>query len=41
MATPIAIPLAEMGVDEVERAKALARRYRAEFGRPEELQYPA
>src|SRR5476651_623936 len=31
MATPVAIPLAEMGVDEVERARALAQRYHAEF----------
>ena len=28
---PVAIPLAEMGVDERQRAEALARRYHAEF----------
>src|ERR1700710_3345016 len=33
MATPVAIPLSanEMGMDEVERAQGLARRYHAEF----------
>src|SRR5580658_9076673 len=31
MAAPVAIPIAEMGMDETERAKALARRYHAEF----------
>src|SRR6202790_4086040 len=31
MATPLAIPIHEPGVDEVERAQALARRYHAEF----------
>ncbi len=33
MATPVAVPIsvAEMGMDEVERAKMLARRYHAEF----------
>src|SRR6201996_7905491 len=31
MATPLAVPLAEMGVDDVERAQALARRYQADF----------
>ena len=31
MATPLAIPIPEMGVDEVERAQALARRYHADF----------
>src|ERR1700738_2373419 len=31
MATPLAIPINEPGIDEVERAQALARRYHAEF----------
>ena len=33
MATPVAVPLSvsEMGMDEAERAQALARRYHAEF----------
>src|SRR6201989_3248025 len=31
MATPLAVPLPEMGVDDVERAQALARRYHADF----------
>src|ERR1700712_6085362 len=31
MATPLAIPITDMGMDEVERAQALARRYHAEF----------
>ena len=29
--TPLAIPINELGTDEVERAQALARRYHAEF----------
>src|SRR5450756_2029631 len=31
MATPLAIPINDLGVDEVERAQALARRYHADF----------
>src|SRR6202521_1316971 len=31
MATPLAIPINEPGIDEVERAQVLARRYHAEF----------
>ena len=31
MATPLAIPIGELGTDEVERAQALAKRYHAEF----------
>ena len=33
MATPVAVPLSvsEMGMDEIQRAQALARRYHAQF----------
>src|SRR5438034_9809208 len=31
MATPLAIPINELGTNEIERAQALARRYHADF----------